>query len=195
MRKHERRANRLDALLCNILSISIIAIFLLSCIGTFVTRLHMFQEALNKRRKQFEDNLWLEEQCKQPDFYHNMKHHSTICEDIALARSDSLWLHALRDVVDKSSVCGSQTCEERLTTFLAWVFGPGLMSTVVFISSIFFLIYLYNSFYKYLRSSPLNSNASIIMLDDFNIVAQDVCPEVQCLKDHRTGHRQMLLKA
>ena len=49
MRKHERRANRLDTLLCNILSVSIIAIFLLSCIGTFVTRLHMFQEALNKR--------------------------------------------------------------------------------------------------------------------------------------------------
>ena len=79
MRKHERRASRLDALLCNILGISTVAIFILSCAGTFVTKLHMFQQALTKRRKHYEDNMWLEEQCNQAEFYQKMKHHSTIC--------------------------------------------------------------------------------------------------------------------
>ena len=140
MRKHERRASRLDALLCNIIGISICAIFILSCIGTFVTKVHMYQQALNKRRKHYEDNLWLEEQCKEAEFYQNMKHHSNICDDIALARVDSLWLHALRDVVDKSSICGSHSCEERLTACLAWMFGPGLLITFTLIISIFLLI-------------------------------------------------------
>ena len=208
MRKHERRASRLDALLCNILGISTVAIFILSCAGTFVTKLHMFQQALTKRRKHYEDNMWLEEQCNQAEFYQKMKHHSTICDDIALARSDSLWLHALRDVVDKSSVCGSQSCEERLTVVLAWMFGPGLFITLTLIISLFLIIALCypickhftcRTFNPYHRTSFVMSNGS---QDYSNLDGDDLnalnCREVQSLQDHRSGrsgHRQLLLRA
>ena len=126
--KQNVRAPRLDVVVCNILLsfASIFAVF--AVVGGVATRSHMFHVAYSRRRQTLENNAWLLEQCQSPDFYGNMKHHSTLCDDVKLAKSDALWLHALRDVIDETNPCGEVSCAARVQSALEWIMGRGLLT-------------------------------------------------------------------
>jgi hypothetical protein len=94
--------------------------------GLCVTNLHKFHVALTVRHQAEQDNHWLAQQCKSPEFYSNMRQPSNLCDDVALAQADALWLHALRDVFDSGSPCGSVSCEQRVVGGLAWIFDRGV---------------------------------------------------------------------
>ncbi len=45
-----------------------------------------------------------------------------------LAKSDALWLHALRDVIDDTNLCGEVSCAARVQFALEWILGRGLLT-------------------------------------------------------------------
>jgi hypothetical protein len=122
MMRSEHRTRRLDSTLCHIFYLAITLVLVGVCAGLFVTNLHRFHVALTSRHQAEQDNNWLAQQCKSPEFYSNMRQHSNLCDEVALAQADALWLHALRDVFDSNRPCGSISCEHRITEGLAWIF-------------------------------------------------------------------------
>lgn len=140
IRCSETRAHRLDVVLCNILFFAVSIVFILSMIGFFVTHTHVFYVAYNTRLQQERNAAWLVQQCKSPEFYSNMKHHASLCDDVTLAETDAIWLHALRDVFDSLSVCGTITCEQRLSHVIDFLLGRGLFVFAAFIVCIFLLM-------------------------------------------------------
>lgn len=122
------RGRRLDGLVCNVLLGGATVLAGVFALAFLATRSHMFHVAYTRRRQVLENNVWLLQQCKSPDFYGNMKHHSTLCDDVALAESDALWLHALRDVVDETHPCGEHACAARVQHILEWILGRGLLT-------------------------------------------------------------------
>jgi hypothetical protein len=126
MMRSEHRARRLDATLCHIFYLAVMLVLAGLGAGLCVTNLHKFHVALTARHQAEQDNHWLAQQCKSPEFYSNMRQHSSLCDDVALAQADALWLHALRDVFDAGSPCGSVSCEQRVVGGLAWIFDRGV---------------------------------------------------------------------
>jgi hypothetical protein len=127
LRTNETRARRLDTLLCNIMFCGICLIFALCVVAFVTTRTHMFHGAFMRRQQSMLNNQWLVQQCKSPDFYSNMKQHSTLCDDVVLEQTDALWLHALRDVIDQTYLCGHVPCIIVIEQCIVWVFGKGVL--------------------------------------------------------------------
>jgi hypothetical protein len=71
---------------------------------------------------------------------------------VALAESDSLWLHALRDVVDETHPYGEHSCAARVQHVLEWILGRGLLT---FGSAIFGLFVLFTLEVQLQRESVL----------------------------------------
>lgn len=126
MMRSEQRARRLDATLCHILYLGLVLVVLVVGAGLAVTNAHRFHVALAARRQAEKNNAWLVEQCKSADFYANMREHSKLCDEVALAQADALWLHALRDVLDAARPCGEAACARVLGDGLAWLFQKGV---------------------------------------------------------------------
>ncbi|NBX18907.1 MAG: hypothetical protein EBR09_16265, partial [Proteobacteria bacterium] len=126
MMRSEQRARRLDATLGHILYLGLVLVALGAAAALAVTNAHRFHVALAARRQAEKNNAWLAEQCKSPEFYANMREHSKLCDEVALAQADALWLHALRDVLDEIRPCGETACARLLGDGLAWVFQRGV---------------------------------------------------------------------
>ena len=140
IRCSETRTHRLDAVLCNIMFFAISIVLVLSVLGFIVTHTHVFYVAYNKRIQQDKNDAWLVQQCKSSEFYSNMKHHASLCDDVTLADADAIWLHALRDVFEALSVCGVVTCEQRINVLIDFMLGRGLFVFSTFIVCIFLLM-------------------------------------------------------
>ena len=134
------RSKRLDSVVCHVLFVCASATVCVGILAFLATRTHMYHTAYYKRRQTQENSVWLLQQCKSSDFYSNMKHHSSICDDVALAENDSLWLHALRDVIDETRICGEHACATRAQHALEWILGRGLLT---FGSAVFILCVLF----------------------------------------------------
>jgi hypothetical protein len=95
--------------------------------GFFVTRVHMFQFAYASQQQQRDNDQWLLAQCADDAFYHNMRHHSDICEQAAQGGHHSIWLSAVDHVVRHTHACGYQSCVSILEDTLSWVLGRGVL--------------------------------------------------------------------
>jgi hypothetical protein len=148
----EAHKKRLDGMVSSILftAVSLIAAF--GALAFLTTRSHMFHVAYSKRRQHVENSWWLLEQCKTSDFYSNMKHHSTLCDDIALAHTDAIWLHALCDVIDQTHVCGELSCMQNMQAFVLWILGRGLISVTVISLCLLLVFVLTLHFHRWLWS-------------------------------------------
>lgn len=127
LRTHSSGIRRLDTLMCNIIFGALVIVLGMCVLGFVATRTHMFHGALMLRQQQAQNNVWLLQQCQSAEFYSNMKQHSTLCDDVVLAQADALWLHALRDVIDQTYLCGEEACIHRVEQGLQWVFGRGVL--------------------------------------------------------------------
>lgn len=157
IRTNETRARRLDTLLCNIIFCAVCCTVALSVIAFVATRTHMFHRALMLRQQNILNNQWLVQQCKTPDFYSNMKQHSTLCDDVVLEQTDAVWLHALRDVIDQTYLCGDMPCINRIEQIVVWVFARGvlLMASLAASFLLVFLLAVYIHRQLYARSHYL----------------------------------------
>jgi hypothetical protein len=95
--------------------------------GFLVTRVHMFQSAFASEQQQRENDQWLLAQCADDAFYHNMRHHSDICEQVSQGGFRSTWLSAVDHVVRHTHACGYQSCVSIVEDTLSWVLGRGLL--------------------------------------------------------------------
>ena len=145
-----RNPRRLDVLLCNVIFSSVFLAIILGVFAFLATRTHMFHRALMSRQQIKLDNMWLVEQCKAPNFYSNMKQHSTLCDHVVLEQTDSLWLHALRDVIDNTYVCGDMPCINRIEQALQWVFGKGILLLAAVAASAFFVFLIFLNIARHL---------------------------------------------
>ena len=156
IRTNETRARRLDTLLCNIIFCAVCCTVALSVIAFVATRTHMFHRALMLRQQNILNNQWLVQQCKTPDFYSNMKQHSTLCDDVVLEQTDAVWLHALRDVIDQTYLCGDMPCINRIEQIVVWVFARGvlLLASLAASAMLVFLFAVYIHRQLYARTRP-----------------------------------------
>lgn len=92
-----------------------------------VTRVHMYQYAYANQQQKRENDKWLLAQCSDDGFYHNMKHHSDICEQVSHESQQSIWLAAVVHVVHHTHACGYQSCVSIVEDMLAWVLSRGLL--------------------------------------------------------------------
>lgn len=83
-------------------------------IVVFITHLHALQVEYSSIMRTRENEEWLMVQCQSDEFYHNMKHHSALCDQIAQTQREFVLLHAMRNVIQKSDVCGVHSCVELL---------------------------------------------------------------------------------
>ena len=130
-----------NASMCHLIQVLCILCFVFWMLSFLIIKSHLLHVSYTARQQQNMNNKWLVEQCKLPEFYHNMKHHATLCDDLELQNQDSLWLHALRDVLDNSSICGPVHCDalfavtisymiDRLPFIMAFLIVVGMMSVV-----------------------------------------------------------------
>ena len=106
----------------------LIAVMLLAFL---ITRMHMFQHAYTQKSQEYNNNEWLVSQCSRDDFYHNMKHHSNICEDVTTSIMENIWLHSADYVVRNSYLCGHSSCLYVLERLMEWLMGSGFVLTVI----------------------------------------------------------------
>ena len=138
-RRNETRSRRLETLMCNVIFGALFIALTLCAIAFVATRTHMFHGALMRRQQSVLNNEWLLQQCRSSEFYSNMKQHSTLCDDIVLEQTDALWLHALRDVIDQTYLCGDMPCINRVEQGLVWVFGKGVLLLAALAGSALFV--------------------------------------------------------
>lgn len=137
MRKTCRYAKK--AALHPCLLISMVFALGISALGFVLSRLHLFQHEYNRISVQRENDAWLLERCKEHDFYHNMKHHSSLCDEISVALRESIILLSLQAVVRNTYTCGYQPCLEILDAFITWVLGRGFAVTIALCACVLML--------------------------------------------------------
>ena len=75
-----------------------------------VSRIHIWHEVYSKLKAERDNDVWLVEQCKLHEFYHNMKHHSTLCDSVNHKQTQILLLLSLEQVIERTYLCGYQSC-------------------------------------------------------------------------------------
>lgn len=109
--------------------------FILGMLGIYallflVSRVHILHESYTHMAQMREDDQWLYQSCKNPEFYSNLKTHSTLCDEVNEKRRSVLLLMALQRVIDKTHLCGYTECSVMLIAFADWALGRGLFLCV-----------------------------------------------------------------
>lgn len=97
--------------------------------GFVVSRVHMFHISYTRRLQHMHSEEWLVQQCRSHEFYHNMKHHSSVCEDVAARADEADWLAAFDDVVRSTYLCGSDPCANHVAAVASWMAHEGFFAT------------------------------------------------------------------
>jgi len=79
---------------------------------------------------QYENGAWLLEKCTQVEFYDNMKHHSSVCDNMSIDTRKIPILAALEHMVEKTYSCGYSPCFDTLDAVSSWMMGRGLLFTI-----------------------------------------------------------------
>jgi hypothetical protein len=104
-----------------------------------VSRIHIWHEVYSKFKAERDNDVWLVEQCKLHEFYHNMKHHSTLCDSVNHKQTQILLLLSLEQVIEQTYLCGYQSCGQLLVQLGDYLLGRGLILTGVLIVVVLFL--------------------------------------------------------
>lgn len=140
--RSEHQTRRLNSLIGNIVTVAIILVCVAVVISFTITRTHMFHVAYAARLREHNNNLWLVGECQKPDFYSNMRHHTGLCETVQKLNDDPIWLHALRDVVEKTSFCGSMSCETLFQILVTWIATNSMYLAVLCIFAVLVIAFL-----------------------------------------------------
>ena len=83
-----------ETIVCLFIFVAVLIVVLV-----FITHLHALQVEYSSIMRTRENEEWLMIQCQSDEFYHNMKHHSALCDQIAQTQHEFVLLHALRNVI------------------------------------------------------------------------------------------------
>lgn len=95
--------------------------------GFLLTRVQLYYEALVVEQQRRKHEEWLMQQCKSPEFYANMKHHSALCDQVEAHARGSVHLVAAMQLIQNTYLCGYAPCGTVIDHALLWVTGHGLL--------------------------------------------------------------------
>ena len=108
-------------------------------VGFLLTRFHILHVSYTKLAQQRDDEEWLLKQCKHDEFYHNMKQHSQLCDQVSENAQSNLLLGALEHMVQSTYLCGYDPCLTVLDDMVTWATGRGFpVTATVLIGIVFF---------------------------------------------------------
>ena len=107
------------------LLVLVMALFVLS-------RAFIFSHEYNLLRIERKNELWLIEQCKNDKFYHEMKHHSLLCDEVDAKSQENIWLATLERVAKHTYLCGDVSCVDLFVMCIEWATGQGCIFLSVF---------------------------------------------------------------
>ena len=111
----------------NILSLAFIYVPLVAVVlwtgGFVLTRVQLFHEALRTEELSREREAWLMQECRKPEFYAHMKHHSALCDQVEVHAKGSLYLAAAMHLVQATYLCGYEPCSTVIDRTLDWMCG------------------------------------------------------------------------
>jgi len=96
-----------------------------------VTLAHELQHEYLRRCQLRDNEEWLRIQCATDEFYHNMREHSTLCDEVFQRANASALLDATAHVLQNSHFCGPSSCSS-----LAYQFGQYLHDRILSIGVI-----------------------------------------------------------
>lgn len=104
-------------------------VFMVVLVGVLftVSRAYIFQHELNVLKTERKNEKWLLRQCEDDTFYHEMKHHSTLCDEVNVNSQDDIYLLALGRVSQKTYLCGDTPCIELFEHIVEWLAGQGFI--------------------------------------------------------------------
>ena len=114
------------------------------------SRMHILHVSYNNIMQQRDDESWLLQQCDQHEFYHNMKQHSALCDELKGKSKNVAMFDAMQHVVDNTYLCGYTPCHLMLEAVSAWMLGRGfffslaLAALVLLLPSLFMPIWRRN---------------------------------------------------
>lgn len=111
-----------------------------------------------------DDEKWLVEQCAKHDFYHNLKQHSALCDEVQGKEKSILFLNALHHMAANTYLCGYEPCGSLITNVLEWCMTRGLVLTLCMV----FLILLLPTLLLPLFRTYLNNMADQRMHQLYN---------------------------
>ena len=130
---HRLMRGSCDDVLLNVISTVVLCTIVIVPTAFILSRMHMMHRVYNDMSAEREDSAWLSEQCKFDEFYHNMKQHSTLCDDLSARRRDSIFLNAAEHVIENSYLCGFTSCSQTLEDIALWAMGRGVVATGLFL--------------------------------------------------------------
>ena len=90
-------------------------------VGFVLTRVELFHEALRSEQLKREREVWLIEECRKPEFYAHMKHHSALCDEVEVHVTGSVHLVALIHLVQNTYLSGYVPCATAVDLLLDWM--------------------------------------------------------------------------
>jgi hypothetical protein len=115
-------------------------------IATFIiSRMCLFHEAYVSESNKRVDERWLLEQCKDPEFYSNIRQHTDLCTEVANNAGSSLLLAALSKVASQTHACGGSSCIELVyltLSRLGWQMGLLLLVLMVVAPNFVYMLLL-----------------------------------------------------
>ena len=112
------------------------------------SRAHILHVAYNTIIQAREDESWLLQQCEQHEFYHNMKQHSALCDELAGKSKNVAVFDAMQHVVDNTYLCGYTPCYLMLEAVSAWMLGRGFFLTLALAVLVLFSPSLFMPFWR-----------------------------------------------
>jgi hypothetical protein len=108
--------------MCSLLYVPLLALVLWTA-GFVLTRVELFHEALRSEELKRERETWLRQECRKPEFYAHMKHHSALCDEVEVHAKGSLYLAAVIHLVQNTYLCGYVPCATAMDLVLDWMGG------------------------------------------------------------------------
>jgi hypothetical protein len=97
----------------------VVALALWLC-GFALTRVQLYAEALVVEQQ-------LIQQCKSPEFYANMKHHSALCDQVEAHARGNVHLVTVIQLIQNTYLCGYAPCGTVIDDALLWITGHGVL--------------------------------------------------------------------
>ena len=95
---------------------------------------HEYARVMNLRKNE----AWLFEQCQNDEFYHNLKEHSSLCDQISAQHETKPSLDAMATVLQNTRLCGYYSCTDLFMQITQWIADR----SVVFFIGCLLLIFL-----------------------------------------------------
>jgi hypothetical protein len=87
--------------------------------------------------QQIQNERWLVDKCKEPEFYSNIRSHSALCDEVTANVKRQHFLLAMNKVFAQTYICGYTSCQDQLTSWFQWALS---LSTPMLVMFLFMLL-------------------------------------------------------